>query len=112
MFLAAFPEFRDTDPTLIAAKLAQAAARMGGPDPGVWGGSSPDATGASMTLADSAQGYLAAHLLKTSPMGTQLRQSGEGKGDGKTGYLRCFEDLLETAVAMSGSFVVAGGGPW
>lgn len=107
-FFLNFPEFKDTDPVLVAAKLNEAATRMGGPDATVWGAfaTPTPATAASgptkMNIADIAQGNLAAHYLISSPFGTEMRLEA---GDGSSTYLRKFEELEQ---AVAGGFVVAG----
>lgn len=101
-FLQSFPEFRDTDPILIDAKLAQASARMGGPDVTIWGAFSTP--GAQLMLADIAQGNLAAHYLVRSPFGTQLSADKNSSG-GSTSYLEVF---LECEQAVAGGFAVSG----
>ena len=104
-FIAAFPEFgRDVDVTVIQAKLALAATRMGGPDVGVWGGFQATEGGALMT-ADLAQGNLAAHYLASSPFGSSMVSARPKDGSSRTPYLEVFEEL-ERAVA--GGFAVAG----
>jgi hypothetical protein len=109
-FLAAYPEFRQADSVLVAAKLAEAATRMGmaGDGQNVWGPFAlPNAPGAppvQPTTADVAQGALAAHYLITSPFGTGLRID-MSKSNGDSVYLQKFKDL-EASVA--GGFSVAG----
>lgn len=102
-FLKLFPEFAETNPLLVSAKLQLAAARMGGPDYSVWG--PPSSTpGVTPSLADTAQGNLAAHLLMTSPFGTSTLLV-QKKGDSsKTAYLEAFEEL---ELAVAGGFQVA-----
>jgi hypothetical protein len=115
-FLQSFPEFEETRASLILAKLAEAAARMGGPNTSVWGSfaAQPVATMLAtlplppvpMLLADIAQGYLAAHLLLTSPYGSEMTLDPKSKG--RSSYLDRFEEL-ESGVAAASGFVVAGG---
>lgn len=97
-----FPEFRETDPQLIVAKLQAAAARMGGPDSSVWG--SFAASGQNPTLADIAQGNLAAHYLIKSPFGTEMRKADDDSSG--SSYFDVFEELQE---AVAGGGIVAGG---
>jgi hypothetical protein len=105
-FLRLFPEFRETDGALIAAKLNAAAARMGGPDFGVWPPfavpTQPPAPPAQMSLTDLAQGNCAAHYLISSPFGTDMRL--EPGGSGRSVYLDLFDELC---AAVGGTFVVA-----
>ena len=100
-FVQQFPEFSQTDPPLIAAKLALAAVRMGGPDVTVWGPLAQP--GQPITRADLAQGYLAADALITSPFGAPTSLA---KKVGKSSYREEFEEL---ELAAAGGFVVAGG---
>lgn len=100
-FLTHFPEFKNTDSRLVDAKLAAAAARMGGPDASIWGG--PTAPGQPLTRADLAQGNLAAHYLVTTPFGTEFKLSDDGGK--KTPYLDAFEDLQLSA---AGGFACSG----
>ena len=109
MFLAHYPEFLDTDARLVDAKLAQAAARMGGPDTSVWGSfaapTTPPAGPPQPTIADLAQGNLAAHLLVTTPFGTAFKLDDAAAGK-KTPYWAEYEVLLES---VAGGAIVAGG---
>ena len=103
-FLQSYPEYCDTSPNVVAAKLAQATARMGGPDFTVW----PQfGTSAQPTLTDVAQGALCAHYLALSPFGTEMRlKTRQGSGDGvKTTYWTIWEECCE---AVQGGFIVAG----
>ena len=104
-FLQLFPEFAgQTNPLLVQAKLQLAAARMGGPDYTVWG--QPSLTpGATPSIADQAQAYLAAHLLMASPFGTSTLLAQPKDGSGKSEYLRAFEEL---ELSVAGGFAVAG----
>lgn len=113
-FLLNFPEFKGTDRLLIAAKLNEASARMGGPDQSIWGayamptpatqsGGPTQAGGPTpMTIADMAQGNLAAHYLIISPFGSELRLE---PGNGESSYYAKFEELQQ---AVAGGFAVAG----
>jgi len=113
-FMLNFPEFNRTDRLLVAAKLNMAAARMGGPDVGVWGpfaqpsaaiqSGGPTVPGGPtpMTIADMAQGNLAAHYLVTSPFGTELRLE---PGNGRSSYLDAFDELCQ---CVAGGFLVSG----
>ncbi|HVJ26385.1 MAG TPA: DUF4054 domain-containing protein [Vicinamibacterales bacterium] len=58
-FRARFPEFRTASDTLVESVLAEATARL---DERIFG-----------ALTDAAVGYLAAHLLATSPFGESQR---------------------------------------
>ena len=105
-FLLCYPEFAETLSTLIAAKLAQAAAQMGGPDHSVWGPfAAPVAPGVfpGLTIADVAHGALSAHLVITSPSGTNLRL--DPKSNGRSSYLEVYEALQ---AAVAGGFLVSG----
>lgn len=95
------PEFKETDPQLIVAKLQAAAVEMGGPDVFVWGAFA--GPGQNPTTADIAQGYLAADLLITSPFGTELRQAEGAESPSK--YRLQFDRLM---IAVGGGFAVAG----
>jgi hypothetical protein len=105
-FFLGWPEFYETNPAFVLACLGRAATRMGGPDYTIWGNpttvSVPPAAPAALTIADSAQGYLAAHYLISGPYGTNLRL--DPKGNGKSMYLREFEEL---ELAVAGGFAVA-----
>jgi hypothetical protein len=104
-FLTFFPEFNQVDnASLIPAKLALAASRMGGPDVTVWGPFStptvPPAAPANPTIADLAQGYLAAHLLMTTPYGVStLLTPKAADGPTSTAYLEAFQEL-ETGLCI------------
>lgn len=102
-FQAHFPEFRETDPQLVVAKLQAAAARMGGPDVTVWGGFAQP--GQLPTIADIAQGNLAAHYLIKSPFGTEMRASADKNATSRSSYLDVFEDLVQS---VAGGFAVSG----
>lgn len=109
-FIGRYPLFREVDPTVVEAVLAQAAAEMGGPDTGVWGSfATPDAYGIQRTItrADVAHGALAADLLVTEPYGVSLGL--KATGDGPTIYRKKFDELLEQ---VAGGFIVAGAAPW
>lgn len=110
-FRARYPEFNEVSPNLIAQVLAEAEARMGGPDASVWGGfAQPNAAGvqAAPTLADVAHGALAADILITGPFGASLGL--KSTGDGPSIYRRTFDELVES---VAGGFLVAGGaGLW
>jgi hypothetical protein len=108
-FLACYPEFRRTDPTLVTAKLTQAAAQMGGPDPTVWGPFADVAQPGQpqgQTIADVAHGALAAHLLITSPFGTDMRLDPKSKG--RSSYLDVFDEMR---LAVASGPQVAGATP-
>jgi hypothetical protein len=65
-FLRRFPEFDSAGPSLVVAKLTEASARLSGD--------------AFVTPSlDLAQGYLAAHLLWSSPFGASMRLDGAGE---------------------------------
>ena len=101
-FVQSFPEFRRVDPSIVASKLAFAAAKMGGPDFTVW---PPFATaGQAPSLSDVAHGYLTAHLLQTAPFGAPTRLEPQGT-DGRSTYLAEYEDICQ---AVGGGFIVAG----
>jgi hypothetical protein len=106
-FFQNWPEFAEVNPTFVQAALGRAASRMGGPDYTVWGQPTtptvPPAAPATLTIVDSAQGYYAAHLLISSPMGMNLRIDTKAKG--KNQYLMEFEEL---ELAVGGGFAVAG----
>lgn len=88
-FQATYPEFRTTEPRLVAAKLAMAARWV---DPTVWG-----------NRVDDGIGLFAAHLLKSIPSGTSTAKT----KDRRTTYLDLFEELR---AAIVGGF--PGGGTW
>lgn len=102
-FLTLFPEFADTNAVLVQGKLNLAAARMGGPDGSVWGATA--SPGQPPTLADAAQGNLAAHLLMSSPFGVSTLLAQPNDGSGKTAYLEAF---LEFEQAVAGGIACAG----
>lgn len=79
-FQAAFPEFAHVDEALIQSKLDQAAESVGA---STWGAS-----------YDRGHGYLAAHLLSTSPLGQDSRLA---PSDEKTHYLEHYQRLLRVA---------------
>ncbi len=101
-FILFFPEFAQTDQSFVAAKLGEATARMGGPDPRVWGSYSLDSLPPSLT--DIAQANLAADYLISSPFGTETRLDGDG---GKSKYFRKWEECM---LAVSGGVTVGVGG--
>jgi hypothetical protein len=101
-FLQSYPEYADTSSNVIAAKLAQATARMGGPDFTVW----PQfGTMEQPTLTDVAQGALCAHYLALSPFGTQMRLASKDGISVKTTYWTVWEECCDAVV---GGFIVAG----
>jgi hypothetical protein len=104
-FLQGWPEFAETQPALVLAALGRAATRMGGPDYSVWGPPAtqtvPPTPPAALTIADTAQGNYAAHILITSPFGTSTVLT---KGKGKDAYMKEFEEL---ELAVAGGFAVA-----
>lgn len=114
-FLLNFPEFRETDKDLVAAALNRAAAEMGGPDFSVWGNfatptpptpwSNPQQGGGPTvpTQADLAHGNMAAHILVSSPFGTEMRLAPGGSG--RSSYLEAFERIM---FARCGGIGVAG----
>lgn len=66
VFFQRFPEFQGASTQLVVAKLAEASARISsGEFPG--------------TTSDVAVGYLAAHLLWSSPFGASMRLDGAGE---------------------------------
>ena len=99
-FLTHYPEFGQTDQGHVQAKLNEAAARMGGPDPRVWGSfaTSPQPP----NLTDMAQGALAAAFLDTSPFGTETRLA---KDEKTSTYWVKWE---EYAMCVTGGVTVAG----
>jgi hypothetical protein len=105
-FFQNWPEFAQTNPVYVQACIGRAASRMGGPDYSVWGNpttpTTPPAPPAILTNVDSALGNLAAHYLISGPYGTNLRL--DPKGNGRSMYLRAFEDLELT---VAGGFAVA-----
>lgn len=105
-FLQSYPEFFETSPTLVNAKLQMAAARMGGPDNAVWPAFAT--TGQLMTISDVAHGALAAHYLAISPFGTEMRlKPRAGSGDEvRTTYWTVWQECCDI---VAGGFVVAGG---
>ncbi len=109
-FLQCFPEFEGVSPTLIGAKLAMAATRMGmaGDGVNVWGPFAPQTNTpslASMALADVAQGNLAAHYLIASPMGASTLLVANKAGKSSSFYLEAFGELEQ---GVAGGFAVAG----
>ena len=109
-FIAHFPEFTETDPGLVSACLARAAARMGGPDGSVW--PSFSSVAGTLSLADLAQGNLAAHYLWSSPFGaaTMLAASDpKGNAAPSSPYWPVWEECCD---AVAGGFIVAGGGSY
>jgi hypothetical protein len=102
-FLQNFPEFGKTSPNLVEAKLVEALVDMGGPDLSVWPPLALE--GATLTKTDYAQGYLAAHLLQTSPFGTATRLDPKGT-DGRSAYLERYEII---ALAVSGPVMIVAG---
>lgn len=108
-FLSLFPEFRDIDARLIDAKLAEAAASMGGPDTSVWGSFAPTSPAPAPcpapTLADVAHANLAADFLWTSPGGAPFALDPKTLGQTSPYALR-FQTLLES---VAGGGLVAGG---
>ena len=104
-FLQQYPEYAETSPTLVIAKLRQASARMGGPDNTVW---PAFGTMTVPSITDVAQGALAAHYLALSPFGTEMRlKPRAGSGDEvRTTYWTVWEECCDIVV---GGFVVAGG---
>lgn len=104
-FLQSFPEFADTSPTLLVAKLAQAAAVMGGPDNTVWPAFAK--AGKPPTVSDIAHGNLTAHYLSLSPFGTEFRlKTKQGTPGNSTTYEVVYQSCCDIVV---GGFVVAGG---
>ena len=104
-FQTHFPEFRDTDPTLIGAKLQEAAIMMGGPDPQIWG--SLSTAGQPLTLGDVAQGNRAADLLISSPEGLATLMTGDRSKPSL--YLQKYNELVSSLCVGP---LVAGGGRW
>jgi hypothetical protein len=102
-----FPEFAQSDQTYVTAKLSEAAVRMGGnivAGPArIWGCFAP--SGSPPTIADMAQGNLAAHYLISGPYGTELRL--DPKGNGRSQYLDKYEELERAQCGPAA--VVAGG---
>lgn len=103
VFIQNFPELAKVGPVLIAAKLAIAAAKMGGPAAFPWGPLAPQ--GSPPTIADAAHGYLAAALIWESPMGGATLLTTQ-KSKEKSHYRKEFEEI-ETALCQGG--LVAGG---
>ncbi len=79
-FQAAFPEFALVDVVLIQAKLDHAETTV---DAAIWGG-----------RYDAGHGYMAAHLLSTSPLGQDARLS---PSDEKSSYLEHYQRELRSA---------------
>jgi hypothetical protein len=77
-FQARFPEFRNTDTTLVSAQLNDAALQI---DSCVWG-----------PLAGVGHGYLTAHRLALSPFGQQARMVAK---NGTTTYQTHYEKLVQ-----------------
>lgn len=102
-FRLQYPEFGQTDQTLVQAKLNKATAYMGGPNVRIWGTYATDDQ--PINQADLAQAALAAHYLATSPFGTETRMQEDGEE--KTRYYKEFEDLM---YARSGGVTVSGRG--
>lgn len=65
-FLRRFPEFQSAGVQLVVEKLTEAAARL-------------SAEAFTAPSLDVAQGYLAAHLLWSSPFGASMRLDGAGE---------------------------------
>lgn len=110
-FVAQYPEYRKLESPFVQAKLAEAAALMGGPDTSVWGSfAAADTYGrqATLNLADVAHGALAADLLLTSPFGASLGL--KSTGDGPSVYRKKYVECLE-AVANGPLVAGVGGGP-
>ena len=104
IFLQNFPELARVGPVLIAAKLAIAAAKMGGPAANPWGPLA--AQGAPPTIGDAAHGFLAAALIWESPNGGATLLPSMKPGGTKNRYRIEFEEI-ETALCMGA--IVAGG---
>lgn len=104
VFLQNFPELTRVGSVLIAAKLAIAAAKMGGPAVNPWGPLA--AQGAPPTIADAAHGFLAAALIWESPNGGATLLPSMKPGGAKNRYRLEFEEI-ETALCTGG--IVAGG---
>lgn len=102
-FVATFTEFAQSDQSVVAAKLAQASARMGGPDTRVWGGFAADTD--PINFADNAQGNLAAWYLRMDPMGASTRAEPNGDGSKDPYYLAWQEAMY----AVAGGVTVGGG---
>lgn len=99
-FMAEYPEFSQTDPVLIAAKLAEAARWMDS-SANIWG---PFGTSSmAATKADDGQKHYAAHLLSQHPFGGATRLE---PGKGRTTYLERFEELRDSLGTPT--FLVAG----
>jgi len=86
-FIAKFPEFQNTDRTLVLAHLADALLEI---DSSIWG----------PKLA-VAQGYLAAHTLTLSPFGQNVRMAAK---DGTTTYNTHYK-RLQRQVSSGGRVV-------
>jgi len=107
-FLTAFPEFADTDASLVNAKLVEASLELDLTN--TWG---PFSTpGQPQTVADTAHGYLTAHKLALSPMGQNARLIPQ---DGVTTYKRHFDDLVRKTtigVFVTDADNMSGSGSW
>lgn len=101
-FYAQFPEFvaMGTGQTFVAAALAEASVRMGGPAVRIWGAFG---AGGALTTADMAQGNLAADYLMGNPFGTETRLADDGK---KSKYRLKFDELM---YSVAGGVTVSGG---
>ena len=106
-FLATFPEFEETSPAFVQAKLAEAAANMGmggsGGGQASWGSFSTP--GQPLTTADIYHGNLAADLLMSSPLGASTLLVSQNNGEPSYYRKRCNE--LESSIFP---LCVAGGG--
>ena len=101
-FLQDHPEFAKTSANLVAKTLARAARKMGGPDFSVW--PSWANPGQPLTLTDDAHGWLTAHMLQTTPFGTEMRLDPKAT-DGSSVY---WEQYWELALSVAGGMLVAG----
>jgi hypothetical protein len=107
-FSKSFPDLRDASPVVVKAKLAQAAARMGGPDFGVWPAFGTDD---APSLTDIAQGNLAAHYLWTSPAGSAtLLNQVKGPARANNPYWDVWEEC-QVMVALGGTVAGMGATP-
>ena len=114
IFLQTFPEFAETSPALIQAKLAEASASMGMNGTGggqlAWGCFA--SLGQPITTADVAHGNLAADLLISSPLGasTLLVSQNNGKPSYyRKRYLELEQSIFPLCVAGGSGY---GRGPW
>lgn len=96
-FLTGFPEFGDTDASLVMSKLEEAALEVN-TDPA--SGFGPfSALGQAMTIADTVHGYLTAHKLALSPFGQNARMIA---ADGTTTYEKHLNKIVGKTIVGVG----------